>query len=157
MSVETDEQWASLAAVLDRPDLAGEPALANRAGRREAHDRLDAAIAAWAAGREVEAAAEELVAGGVPAAPARDPRLTARHPQFAARSYHEVVDHPVAGPIPVPTLPFRIDGVAHWLRSSAPTFGQHNDDILGGILGLPAEEIAVLRADALIGERPIGT
>jgi crotonobetainyl-CoA:carnitine CoA-transferase CaiB-like acyl-CoA transferase len=156
VSVASDEQWLALAVAIGRSDLAEDPALSGRLGRQRDHDRLDEAIATWAAGREVEAAVEELVAAGIPAAVTRDPRGTASHPQFVARSYHETVDHPVAGRLPIPTLPFRLDGLDRWTRTPAPTFGQHNDEVLGGLLGVPAEELTELRAERVIAERPTG-
>jgi crotonobetainyl-CoA:carnitine CoA-transferase CaiB-like acyl-CoA transferase len=162
VTVATDEQWPALAAAIDRPDLAADPALAGRNGRRAQHDRLDEALSAWAAGHDLDVATERLAAAGVPAAPARDPRLAARHPQFVARGYHQLVEHPVAGPLPVPTLPFRIhggdggDGAAPWIRRPAPVFGQHTDEVLTELLGLDAAELAALRADGVIADRPSG-
>ena len=52
----------------------------------------------------------ELVAAGVPAAVASDPRRMGAPPAVRARGYIEVVDHPVAGPLPTPVLPFRVRG-----------------------------------------------
>jgi crotonobetainyl-CoA:carnitine CoA-transferase CaiB-like acyl-CoA transferase len=163
LTAATDEQWRALAAVIDRPDLAADPALADLDGRQADHDRLDEALAAWAAGQPLDTAVEQLVAAGIPAAPARDPRLTARHPQFAARGYHQLVDHPVTGPLPVPTLPFRIHGAGTdgtgsdgWVRHPAPLFGQHTDEVLTGLLGLDPAELAARRADGTIADRPTG-
>lgn len=157
VSVETDDQWHALASVIERSDLAGDATLATRAGRRGAHDRLDDAIAAWASAREADEAADALAAAGVPAAIARDPRLAPRHPQFAARGFHEVVDHPAVGQIAVPTLPFRITGVDRWARTPAPSFGEHNDAVLGDLLGCTPDDLAKLRADAVIADRPAGS
>jgi crotonobetainyl-CoA:carnitine CoA-transferase CaiB-like acyl-CoA transferase len=154
LSVETDGQWRALAAVVGRDDLESDPALADHDGRRADHDRLDGALAEWVAARDLDAAVELLVEAGVPAAPARDPRLTYRHPQFRARGYQQLVDHPVIGPLPVPTLPFRVDGIDRWVRRPAPTFGQHNDDVLSDLLGLTPTELASLRADGTIADRP---
>jgi len=157
VSVVTDEQWTALARAIDRPDLAADPALADREGRRAQHDRLDEALSTWAAGHDLDVAADRLAAAGAPAAPARDPRLAARHPQFVARGYHELVDHPAAGPLPTPTLPFRIAGAAApWIRRPAPMFGQHTDEVLTELLGLGAAELAALRADGVIADRPAG-
>ena len=54
-----------------------------------------------------------------------------------------------------PSVPFRFTGVDHWIRTAAPTLGQHNHEILTD-LGLSAEEIAELEATDVIGTRPLG-
>jgi crotonobetainyl-CoA:carnitine CoA-transferase CaiB-like acyl-CoA transferase len=90
----------------------------------------------------------------VPAAPVSDPRTASLCPQHGARQFFEVVAHPVVGVQPVPTVPFRYASVPHWLRRPAPTLGQHNHEILSGLLGLGADELARLEADRILGTRP---
>ncbi|WP_343709528.1 hypothetical protein [Mycobacterium sp.] len=52
--------------------------------------------------------------------------------------------------------PLRITpGPARQHRFTAPTLGQHNDEILGG-LGPSGADLDVLRRDLVIGERPMG-
>ena len=91
---------------------------------------------------------------GVAAAPVADPRVASLHPQHAARGFFEEIEHPVVGRQPVPTVPFRYASVPRWLRSPAPTLGQHNREVLGGLLGLSDAELAQLEADGVIGTRP---
>ena len=43
-----------------------------------------------------------------------------------------------------------------WLRTAAPTLGQHNERILSELLGLSDEAIRKLEADGVIGNRPVG-
>jgi crotonobetainyl-CoA:carnitine CoA-transferase CaiB-like acyl-CoA transferase len=156
ISIETDEQWAALVDALGAPDWARDPELATRAGRRDCHDFLDEQLAAWAATHDVTEAVELLVAHGVPAGLGRDPRLVSTNPQFRFRHFHEEMDHPEVGKLPVPVLPFRFDDVDHWLRTPAPTLGQHNHEILVGELGLTEDEYTDLVAKGLIGTRPKG-
>jgi crotonobetainyl-CoA:carnitine CoA-transferase CaiB-like acyl-CoA transferase len=51
------------------------------------------------------------------------------------------------------TFPFRFAGDEEPVhRRPAPTLGQHNDEVLRDILGLPDAEIAGLREAGVIGE-----
>lgn len=156
VSVATDEHWAALVEALGRPAWATDPALGTVAGRVEAHDRLDEHLGAWAAGRELDRAVATLVAVGVPAGAARDPRTITRHPQLAARGFFEELDHPVCGPRRFAGLPFRFASVDRWLSRPAPTMGQHDREVLGGELGLSEEELDRLEAAGVIGTRPVG-
>jgi crotonobetainyl-CoA:carnitine CoA-transferase CaiB-like acyl-CoA transferase len=64
--------------------------------------------------------------------------------------------HPVVGTHPVCAPPFRFASVERWLRSPAPTLGEHNREILGGLLRLPDAEIDELEAAGVIGTHPTG-
>jgi crotonobetainyl-CoA:carnitine CoA-transferase CaiB-like acyl-CoA transferase len=121
---------------------------------RAAGAGAEAGLRAWIAGRERGAAVEALLARGIPAAPVADPRASSLHPQHAARGFFEEVEHPVVGRQPIPTVPFRYASVARWIRSPAPTLGQHNREILGGWLGLSDAELAALEASGIIGRKP---
>ena len=78
------------------------------------------------------------------------------HPQLQARGFYEEIDHPVVGTVPTPTLPFRFASVDRWLRTPAPTMGQHNHEILVGDLGVDESRYAELEDAQIIGDRPIG-
>jgi crotonobetainyl-CoA:carnitine CoA-transferase CaiB-like acyl-CoA transferase len=151
LSVASDAQWEALRAVLGRPAWAEDAALGSLAGRRAAHDAIDTELRPFFASRDREKLVDELLAAGVPAAPVADPRLLRSNPQLAARGFFEECTHPLVGTHSVPTLPFRYRSVDRWLRSPAPTLGQHNREILGGLLGLDEGEIAALEADGVIG------
>jgi crotonobetainyl-CoA:carnitine CoA-transferase CaiB-like acyl-CoA transferase len=84
-----------------------------------------------------------------------DARLSGDHPQLVARGFAESAHHPVAGDLPIPTVPFRYASVEHWTRRPAPLLGEHNEEILAE-LGYSAEAIAALREAEVIGEHPKG-
>jgi len=156
LSVESDAQWDALIGVLGTPAWTQDPALATHVGRRAAHDLLDAELGRYLAARDLTPTIEALVEAGVPAAPVADARVASMHPQFRARKFHETFDHPSVGQHPVATVPFRYRSVDHWVRSAAPRMGEHNHDVLSGILGLSDAEIAVLEEKAVIGTRLVG-
>jgi crotonobetainyl-CoA:carnitine CoA-transferase CaiB-like acyl-CoA transferase len=64
-----------------------------------------------------------------------------------------VARSPARGPLALPRAPLRLGRAGHTL-APPPTLGQHNDEILGGELGLSRVELAELRAKKIIGERP---
>jgi crotonobetainyl-CoA:carnitine CoA-transferase CaiB-like acyl-CoA transferase len=121
---------------------------------RDAAGRDEPELREWIAGRPREAVLAGLRERGIPAAPVADPRASSLHPQHGARGFFEDVEHPVVGRQPTPTVPFRYASVARWTRSPAPTLGQHNREILGGLLGLSDAELADLEASDIIGTRP---
>jgi crotonobetainyl-CoA:carnitine CoA-transferase CaiB-like acyl-CoA transferase len=156
LSVLDDGQWAALVEVLGRPTWADDSALATATGRRAAHDDLDRRLAEWAAGRDLDETVAALVAAGVPAAPTRDPRRTAMHPQSVARGFTEHVDHPVAGGHAIQSLPFRYRTVERWIRRPAPTLGQDTREVLAKRLGCTDDELDSLAESQVIGTWPAG-
>jgi crotonobetainyl-CoA:carnitine CoA-transferase CaiB-like acyl-CoA transferase len=153
LSITSDEEWAALMAVIGKPPLPADE-LESYEGRRRHHDKLDAWLSESVASEPADGLVERLAAGGVPAGLLRDPRLLSEHPQLVARGLFEQSDHPVVGTHPIPMLPFRFASVERWCRNPAPTVGQHNDEVLGGLLGLGEDELASLAADRLIGTTP---
>lgn len=157
ISIETDEQWQRLGAALGHPAWFTNEAYGSAEGRRAAQNDIDEHLAAWTHDRDAGESAELLKRHGVPAAVAVDPRLTTDHPQLVARGFYEPLEHPVVGTIRWPTVPFRFASVERWLRAPAPLLGQHNRDILQGLLGIPDGEFDDLAAAGVIGTKPKGT
>jgi crotonobetainyl-CoA:carnitine CoA-transferase CaiB-like acyl-CoA transferase len=153
VSVADDRQWAALCNVTGWAD---DPDLRTAAGRRTAHDDLDGRLMEWAAGRDLDESVSALVDAGVPAGAVRDPRLLSEHPQLLGFGYYEQSDHPVAGRRQIPALPFRYDDVERWSRGRAPLFGEHNVQVLCGLLGLSAAEYDKLEETSVIADHPAG-
>ncbi|SPM31816.1 CaiB/BaiF CoA transferase family protein [Mycobacterium terramassiliense] len=156
ISVTTDEQWRQLKSALGKSDWADDPALDTQEGRMGSHDLIDKHVEQWARQHDSSAAAQLLVDHGVPAADLADARVGSMHPQLAARGFFEGLDHPVVGRHHVPALPFKYRSVDKWYRSAAPTLGQHNETVLGELLGLDASSITALTEQGIIGTRPGG-
>lgn len=119
------------------------------------HDAFDALVTAWTRTQDPATIVETLAAQGIPAEQVITGEKMYDIPQLDARGFYEEIPHPVTGSHRYPGWPIRIDpGPARHHRGAAPTLGQHNDEILGG-LGLSADELAALRSDRVIGERPL--
>jgi len=150
IATETDAQWAALCAALGDP-MWGEEDLGAPEARRRHHDAIDAVITSWTRRLDPEVAAEILTRAGVPAAAVVPAREVVHNPQVRARGLFEVEHHPVTGDHEVPMLPFRLSRIRRWLRTPAPTLGQHNDEVLAEA-GIAPEAIAAMRASGVIGE-----
>ena len=156
LSVVTDEQWQQLRVALGDPDWASDGRLVHHGGRRRAQDDIDKGLSAWAATQVLGEAVERLASQGVPAAAVVDYRAVSLSAPLNVRGFFETCDHPVVGSQPLFGMPFRYSGIDRWIRTPAPTLGQHNTEILAGILGLTSEEIDELAELKVIGTAPLG-
>jgi crotonobetainyl-CoA:carnitine CoA-transferase CaiB-like acyl-CoA transferase len=155
LAVASDEQWHALRALLGEPGWARDPALATAAGRRAAHDAIDARLSEWLGAQGADAAAERLRAAGVPANALINAYHLMPNPQLEHRGFFQEMVHPVTGAKRYPGLPWRTPGWGPpWHATPPPTLGQHNAEILGGELGVSQEELARLREKQVIGTRP---
>jgi crotonobetainyl-CoA:carnitine CoA-transferase CaiB-like acyl-CoA transferase len=156
VAVTDDAAWRALCAVIERPDLAADPALASAEGRRGQQDRLEAAIRAWTAERTPDEAMEALQGAGVAAGAARAAwELPLVDPHLAARGYWQEIDRAVLGAHLQPSATFREGPEPYPVRFPAPTLGQHTREVLSRILGLSEAEMDRLEAMQVIGEAPI--
>lgn len=111
------------------------------------------ALAGWVRDRRAAEAADGLLAAGLPASVVLGVPGMLAEPQLCARGYYQPLTHPLVGEVPYPGWPMSFSaGVPAHHRWVAPTLGQHNDEILGGRLGLSAAELAALRERRIIGE-----
>ena len=154
LSVGDDDQWLALRKVLGEPDWALSSAFDTAEGRHAGHDELDERLGEWAATQELEDTVDRLVEAGVPAVIAWDPRRESFHPQLQARRLYEDIEHPVVGVQPCTGLPVRWTGIDRWVRTPAPTLGQHSREVLSRILGLTDADLDALEATDVIGYKP---
>ncbi|WP_166139758.1 CaiB/BaiF CoA-transferase family protein [Nocardioides ochotonae] len=156
LSVLDDAQWRGLVAATGFTEWLSDPALADRAGRQAAADRLEAQLADWFATHDADEAVEKLLGAGVPAGRRTDWRWVHEHPQLAGRGTYTVVEHPYAGEVPLPGLPYQRVGTPSWITRRPPLLGEHNEEILCGELGLSPEAYQELVDSQVVGTRPAG-
>ncbi len=120
-------------------------------GEREQHwDEMMGLIGEWAQQRSAREAEAHLTAAGVPCSRYRTTAEALADPQLAHRgSLAEVSD--ASGPFLVPNQPFKLSNAEVRARGTVPELGGDADDILRGLLGSDAEEIAALRASGALG------
>ncbi|WP_342709959.1 CoA transferase [Bradyrhizobium sp. B124] len=145
------DMWQRLAVLIGRPDWAADASLKFAEGRRDVEDEIERGIEVWTLTRDADQAMSELQAAGVAAGVARLPidLLSDRH--LRSRAFLQEIDRAFVGLHPQASLPIREGAGYYELRAAAPTLGQHNREILSGILGLSDAEIAHLVREDIIG------
>ncbi len=150
-----DDAWVALT-VRDDTDCSR---LADAMGRQDLppdHDAFDQAVAAWTRNQNAVDVVAALQERDIPAEEVTTAERMYDLPGLGVRGFYEEFDHTVTGRHRYPGWPLRITpGPARHHRFGAPTLGQHNNEILGG-LGLSGEDLAALRRDRVIGERVAG-
>jgi len=88
-----------------------------------------------------------LQKAGVPAAVVADNKyLSEEDEHLKARGYFAYLDHPEVGIRQHAGVPWKMSRTGTSVRAAAPTIGQHNDEVLIGLLGYSKEDVARLRA-----------
>jgi crotonobetainyl-CoA:carnitine CoA-transferase CaiB-like acyl-CoA transferase len=133
--VRTDEEWQRLAEIV--PDFASMAGLGFR-DRMERRAEIDDRLAAWLRRRGAEAAADELLRAGIPAAALATSLDLVKNDHLCERGFWDPHDGGVLPGLPWHASFGRISGLA-------PPLGADTETVLDEVLGLPADEIAALR------------
>lgn len=145
------QHWADLCAAMGRPELVTDPAWASDAARLAHLPDVIETIETWLGGfADVASAIAELEAHGVPCAPVLTVEETVNHPHFIARGTVRTINDPVAGEFKIPGMPIKTSDYPANLPYVAPLLGEHNAEVLGGLLGKSAAEIAALTSAGVL-------
>jgi len=147
IAVRADTEWRGLCTVIGDPDLEAEHFATARL-RWQNQDRLDEIVDRWTRTQQPAAAAEVLQRAGVAAARVRTGADLSEDPHVVARQVFQPVEHPRLGEVVVVRPPWRLEGAN--VSASAPLLGQHNEYVLGEIMGLPPEEIGRLVEEQVV-------
>ncbi len=154
IAVGTDAEFAALCGVIGWPDLARDERFADVVSRHRNQGELLDPISAWTRQRSHEQAASELQAAGIAAAPVLSiPQLMANE-HLNQRGFWETVVHAVAGIWRMEGPLWRFEKTPASVRLPAPNFGEHNDYVFKGLLGLSGAEVEDLRASGVIADAP---
>jgi len=134
-----------LCIAMNRPELADDPRYATHVARGEHQAELDGLISAWTATLTVDALEALMIEHAVPAGRVyRAPEMLS-DPHFAAREAIVTLPHPRWGEIKMQNAFPKFSETPGGVRSLAPQrVGEHNRDVLGGLLGLSEDELAQL-------------
>ncbi len=149
IQVSSEAQWLALQSLSAELKQFGD--LADRLTKRS---ELNHSLAQWTANQHSPALMQQLQDLGITAATLHDGLALLNDKQHDARGYMQWLDRAFVGKQPHPSLPFRNGSEPSALKNPAPTLGQHNKEVLGGILGLNDAELEKLKLDGIIGDTP---
>jgi crotonobetainyl-CoA:carnitine CoA-transferase CaiB-like acyl-CoA transferase len=150
LSVQSDAEWASLCGLMGRADLLGDTSLATADGRRQHHDVIDMAIAAWTGGRPGDVSAASLQAHGIAATATLEPAELVNDVHLTARSFMGQVERLDGGTQSVPGVPWLIEQQRPNAFRRPPRLGEDNLHVFQDLLGLSDAEYAQLLAEQVI-------
>jgi crotonobetainyl-CoA:carnitine CoA-transferase CaiB-like acyl-CoA transferase len=147
IAVADDQEWRAMLAVLG---AAGEPKFDTLSSRVTHRTELDDFVGRLIQKREAQELTDALQAAGVSAYPVQNCLDLHHDENLKSFGFWHWLDHKEMGPSPYEGLQHRLSETPGDLRWPAPILGQHNEEILGGLLGLSSEEIAQLEREGVI-------
>jgi crotonobetainyl-CoA:carnitine CoA-transferase CaiB-like acyl-CoA transferase len=149
IAVIGDDFWKVLLRALDLPEL-DTPENATAPGRSRNAATINRAIGDRLKTNTQAYWLDVLRAARVPCAPVYTIAQALENPQVQHRSMVVEVGHPLGGSVKQPGNPIKLSETGEETFSPPPLLGQHTEEVLGGLLGLDAEQIAALRAEGVI-------
>lgn len=153
IAVRSEDEWGRLCAVIDQTWTA-DKRFADAASRRAHVAELDSYLEAWTQERDAHTVVAHLQAQGIPCATVLTPWTVFDNPQLQARGFFETIHHPEVGTHLYAGIPWKLSRTPGRVRMASPGLGQHNEEILGDLLGLSPQEIAKLSAEGVTGRTP---
>lgn len=152
LGTTNDREWQRLAReIIERPDLADDPAYAGNADRVAHRDVLNEAIGSWCAQHDLAHIQKKADDAGIGNSRYNRPSEVVRHPHLSARDRWRPVQTP-GGEISALLPPPVIEGYEQPM-GAVPGLGEHTDAILAGF-GMSEQEITGLRELGAIGPAP---
>ncbi|GAB1576153.1 CaiB/BaiF CoA transferase family protein [Bordetella petrii] len=150
LTISGDTLFRRLMQAIDRPDLGEDPGLATHEQRWRRIEELNQVVEDWIAARPVDAVGQALDRHGIPFSLVLSVEDIFRDPHYAARGNLVTTQHPRMGPVTMQGIVPRLSGTPGEIACAAPSLGQHNAEVYGGLLGLDDAALAALQERAVI-------
>lgn len=156
IAANQDTVFRRLADVMGQPGLAADPRYATHMQRGQNQHELDALIGAWTQTLDREELGRRLDEGGIPRGDIfRAPEMLEDEHFRARKAIIDVAD-PLFGTLKMQGVFPRLSETPGHVRTSGPALGEHNGDILQGLLGYTPDRIAALAAAGVVGRGAAG-
>jgi crotonobetainyl-CoA:carnitine CoA-transferase CaiB-like acyl-CoA transferase len=146
-----DRHWHAFVDLMGNPEWASGKewgSLAYRAGHLM---EIAAKIGEWAAQQKKEDLHHRGAAKGFAIGSVYSAEEVMNYRQYLARDYFVEVDHPQAGKFHYAGWPYKMPASPPSVQRPAPLLGQHNQEVIEGLLGYSADEFADLCRTGSVG------
>jgi crotonobetainyl-CoA:carnitine CoA-transferase CaiB-like acyl-CoA transferase len=144
IAIGVPTQWQALARLTGNPDKAEDPEWGLARWRGLNYEKVNAALAPYL----MSHTQEELFHTGqqwrIPTNPVPNVAQVIALPHNKAREVFMEVEHPRTGPRVYTGAPFRLRETPWSIRRPAPLLGQHNEEVLCGMLGYSKQDLVKL-------------
>ncbi len=156
LTIRDDAEWQAFCEATGHPEWSTDRRFADVLSRFENHDELDRVITSWTEQQGHIEAMHKLQAAGVMAAAVLSPKEELLDQHLKERGFFDMVETDGNGVRPVPhQLGAKFSAFEMDTGRRAPRLGEHNGEILEGLLGMSPEEVSQLKEQNVIGEEPI--
>jgi len=156
IAVQTEEEWQAFCNASGNPEWGREERFSTLENRLANQDELDRLIGEWTIQHDPYGVMDILQKAGVPAGAVTDVNMNLDEPHLNERGFWVEMDREVVGKQRYSTYPIKFSETPVKYRP-APTLGQHNEYVLGTVLGLSDTQIKELEKEQIIGTEPAHT
>lgn len=150
INATTQGTFERLVAAMQRSDLLTDPRFEIHRDRRKNYEAIHAIVGEWIASLTLEQAQHLLDKHGVPATKVYATSDIVADEHYAARDQIVHVPSEQHGDLAQPGIVPRLSKTPGQVKHRAPTLGEHNQEIYGGMLGVSDEELQQLSTDGVI-------
>jgi len=150
VAVGNDGQYRALCEVIGRPELARDERFSSAGNRNRNRAELIPQVAEAMLARTMGEWVELMEAANVPCGPIYNMQQVFEDPQVRHRGMQMTLPHGTGVEAPSLGNPMRFSDTPITYERSAPTLGQHTDEVLAEKLGYSAERIAQLREQGVV-------
>jgi crotonobetainyl-CoA:carnitine CoA-transferase CaiB-like acyl-CoA transferase len=150
IAVRTDEEWRALCEAIGEPALAAQRRYADSRSRQIHSQELDETLASWTRTKNAQEVAAALRGHGVAAFKSLSSIDLIGDEHLWERGFYPHVTDSKHHSIPIVGAPWRMSATPASIHRAAPLLGEHNDYVLGELLGLSAAERQRLVAEKVV-------
>lgn len=146
----TNKTYREFCGAIERPDLMVDPLFASNQSRVKNRKAMVAQLAPVFQQKTTQVWIEILEAADIPCAPVNDLRTAFAELAQTSPAMTQVVNHPGLGKLSQLGVPFKFSECEGDIRRPPPMLGEHNEEVLKGLLNRSDTDVAALRAAKVI-------